>query len=30
MAEYDAMKLEIDTLMSEMNSTATMPNAKKA
>jgi EPS-associated MarR family transcriptional regulator len=29
MAEYDAMKLEIDTLMSEMNSTSTMPNAKK-
>jgi EPS-associated MarR family transcriptional regulator len=30
MAEYDALKLEIDNLTSEMNSTATMPIAKKA
>jgi hypothetical protein len=29
MAEYDAIKLEIDMLISEMNSAGTMPNAKK-
>jgi hypothetical protein len=30
MAEYEAMKLEIDTLTSEINSTSTAPTAKKA
>jgi hypothetical protein len=30
MAEYDALKLEIDNLTSEMDSTATMPIPKKA
>ena len=30
MAEYDAMKLEIDTLTSEINSTAHTNSGKKA
>jgi EPS-associated MarR family transcriptional regulator len=30
MAEYDAMKLEIDALTSEIKSTATAPNSDKA
>jgi hypothetical protein len=30
MAEYDAMKLEIDTLTLEIKSTAATPNSDKA